>query len=587
VNDYAPEPQVYILDTGGQYTHLISRKVREQGVYAEVRPSETRLSELKNARAVIISGGPSSVYETGSPTVDPALLASDIPVLGICYGQQLIAYLLKGEVRKGAKGEYGFANLDLEPYPGPLFSGVENHQQVWMSHRDTVFAPPSGFRILASTSTCSIAAIGNDDKKKYAVQFHPEVVHTREGKKVLHNFLFDIANCTKDWEPASRIPVVEQSIRDVAGDRNIFFFVSGGVDSTVAYTLCLKALGDQRVHGAYVDTGLMRQDETAFVRKIFASLGAEHFRVVDAKLNFLSALEGITEPERKRAIIGEKFVQIQEEILESGPYMDGNWILGQGTIYPDTIESGGTAKADLIKTHHNRVAGIQKLIEENRIVEPLTQFYKDEVRELGVELGLPAEFLERHPFPGPGLAIRCLCADKDEPCLVTDHGTIAPIHSVGVQGDSRSYRPVLVVDHLDHARATEAINVDQRVNRVIGEVGHNVPLSRLSVIKSAITPHRMDRLRKADAVVRQLSHDSGFDKQVWQFPVVLIPLGGGGLPDSVVLRPIDSVDGMTAQSVPMPEKLLHKMRDALLAIPGIAAVFYDLTHKPPGTIEWE
>ena len=381
--------------------------------------------------------------------------------------------------------------------------------------------------------------------------------------------------------------MVEQSIRDVAGDRNIFFFVSGGVDSTVAYTLCLKALGDQRVHGAYVDTGLMRQDETAFVRKIFASLGAEHFRVVDAKLNFLSALEGITEPERKRAIIGEKFVQIQEEILESGPYMDGNWILGQGTIYPDTIESGGTAKADLIKTHHNRVAGIQKLIEENRIVEPLTQFYKDEVRELGVELGLPAEFLERHPFPGPGLAIRCLCADKDEACTPTDHGTIAPIHSVGVQGDSRSYRPVLVVDHLDHARATEAINADQRVNRVIGEVGHNIPLSRQSVIQSAITPGRMDRLRKADAVVRQLSHDSGFDKQVWQFPVVLIPLGGGGLPDSVVLRPIDSVDGMTAQSVPMPEKLLHKMRDALLAIPGIAAVYYDLTHKPPGTIEWE
>ena len=213
--------------------------------------------------------------------------------------------------------------------------------------------------------------------------------------------------------------------------------------------------------------------------------------------------------------------------------------------------------------------------------------YKDEVRELGVELGLPAEFLERHPFPGPGLAIRCLCADKDEACTPTDHGTIAPIHSVGVQGDSRSYRPVLVVDHLDHARATEAINADQRVNRVIGEVGHNIPLSRQSVIKSAITPGRMDRLRKADAVVRQLSHDSGFDKQVWQFPVVLIPLGGGGLPDSVVLRPIDSVDGMTAQSVPMPEKLLRKMCDALLAIPGIAAVYYDLTHKPPGTIEWE
>jgi GMP synthase (glutamine-hydrolysing) len=331
----------------------------------------------------------------------------------------------------------------------------------------------------------------------------------------------------------------------------------------------------------------MRERETEFVRRIFASLGAEHFRVVDARESFLSALAGVTEPEHKRRIIGEKFVQIQEEILESGPYLDGHWILGQGTIYPDTIESGGTAKADLIKTHHNRVPGIQKLIDENRIVEPLTQFYKDEVRELGRELGLPSEFLDRHPFPGPGLAIRCLCADKDEPCLPAPGGTIAPIHSVGVQGDSRSYRPVLIVNHLDHARATEAINADHRVNRVIGEVGHNVPAGNLSVIHSAITPERMDRLRRADAVVRELSHDSGFDRHVWQFPVVLIPLGAPGSPDSVVLRPIDSVDGMTAQSVPMPEELLHRMRDALLAIPGIAAVYYDLTHKPPGTIEWE
>jgi GMP synthase (glutamine-hydrolysing) len=587
VNDYAPEPQIYILDTGGQYTHLISRKVREQGIYSEVRPSETPFAELKNAKGVIISGGPSSVYEPGSPTVDPALLASDIPVLGICYGQQLIAYLLNGDVRKGDKGEYGFANLVLEDNPGPLLNLVNDNQQVWMSHRDTVHHPPAGFRVLASTDTCSIAAIGNDATKKYAVQFHPEVVHTHEGRKVLHNFLFDICACASDWEPASRIPVVEQSIRDIAGDRNIFFFVSGGVDSTVAYSLCLRALGEKRVHGAYVDTGLMREDETAFVRKIFSSLGAEHFRVVDAQLNFLSALEGVTEPERKRAIIGEKFVQIQEEILESGPYLDGHWILGQGTIYPDTIESGGTAKADLIKTHHNRVPGIQKLIDECRIVEPLTQFYKDEVRELGHELGLPPEFLERHPFPGPGLAIRCLCAGKDENCIPTPHGLIAPIHSVGVQGDCRSYRPVLIVDHLDHARATEAINADQRVNRVIGEVGHNIPVTRQLVIQSSITPDRMDRLRTVDSIVRQLSHDSGFDKQVWQFPVVLIPLGAGGLPDSVVLRPIDSVDGMTAQSVPMPEKLLHRMRDALLAVPGIAAVYYDLTHKPPGTIEWE
>ncbi|MBM3769490.1 MAG: glutamine-hydrolyzing GMP synthase, partial [Acidobacteria bacterium] len=432
-------------------------------------------------------------------TMDPAVLASSKAVLGICYGQQLMSYLLDGQVRKGDKGEYGIAHLDLKA-ASPLLKGVADHKQVWMSHRDTVYAPPSGYEVLASTDTCSIAAIGNTEARKYAVQFHPEVVHTHEGRKVLHNFLFDICGCTRDWAPASRVPVVEKSIVDVAAGRNIFFFVSGGVDSTVAYTLCLKALSDDRVHGAYVDTGLMREDETEFVRGIFASLGARNFEVVDARDEFLKALEGATEPERKRRIIGEKFVEIQQRILESGHYLDGQWILGQGTIYPDTIESGGTAKADLIKTHHNRVAGIQKLIDENRIVEPLTQFYKDEVREIGRELGLPAEFLERHPFPGPGLAIRCLCADIDEPLTPTNLGIIAPVHSVGVQGDSRSYRPVLVVDHLDQHRAADAINVDMRVNRVIGTICVREPVSKMRVHSAAITLDRMNKLRRVDAI---------------------------------------------------------------------------------------
>lgn len=586
MNDPALEPQIYILDTGGQYTHLIARKVRELGVYAEVVASETETSRFAKAKGLIISGGPSSVYEEGSPTIDSSLLAAGLPVLGICYGQQLMAYRLDGQVTKGAKGEYGLAHLDIAG-ASPLFRGVANHQQVWMSHRDTVTTPPSGYAVLASTDTCAVAAIGNEATRQYGVQFHPEVVHTTEGKKILRNFVFSICGCTEDWQPASRIPVVEQQIREVAGDRNIFFFVSGGVDSTVAYTLCLRALGEARVHGAYVDTGLMREGETEFVRGIFDSLGARHFRIEQAQDEFLGALDGVTEPERKRKIIGEKFVQIQETVLESGPYLDGHWILGQGTIYPDTIESGGTAKADLIKTHHNRVAGIQKLIDANRIVEPLASFYKDEVREIGRELGLPDAFLDRHPFPGPGLGIRCLGADQDEPIEAIDSGWIAPVHSVGVQGDSRSYRPVLIVDHLDHTKATEAINANQRVNRVIGIVGLNLPLDRLSVIASGISPDRMARLRHADAVVRRLSLEGGFESQVWQFPVVLIPVGGGGLPDSVVLRPIHSVDGMTAQSVSMPPPLLQQMRDALLAIPGVAAVFYDLTHKPPGTIEWE
>lgn len=587
VTDPVLEPQIYILDTGGQYTHLIARKVRELGVYAEVVSSEAEAARFTKAKGVIISGGPASVYEQGSPTVDQALLSQGIPMLGICYGQQLMAFQLDGQVKQGSKGEYGLAYLAIDG-TSPLFRDVANHQQVWMSHRDTVFAPPTGFSVLAHTDTCAIAAIGNESTRQYGVQFHPEVVHTTEGRKVLRNFVFAICGCTEDWQPASRIPVVEQQIREVAGDRNIFFFVSGGVDSTVAYTLCLRALGEARVHGAYVDTGLMREDETEFVRGIFDSLGALHFRIELAQEDFLEALEGVVEPERKRKIIGEKFVEIQEAVLESGPYLDGHWILGQGTIYPDTIESGGTAKADLIKTHHNRVAGIQKLIAENRIVEPLASFYKDEVREIGRELGLPAAFLDRHPFPGPGLGIRCLGAERDEPIeAIGESAWIAPVHSVGVQGDSRSYRPVLIVDHLDHARATEAINTNQRVNRVVGIVGLNLPLERLSVIASSITPDRMHRLRQADAIVRRLSLQYEFDAQVWQFPIVLIPIGGDGLPDSVVLRPIHSVDGMTAQSVVMPEPLRNRMRDALLAVPGVAAVFYDLTHKPPGTIEWE
>lgn len=587
VTDPVLEPQIYILDTGGQYTHLIARKVRELGVYAEVVSSEAEAARFTKAKGVIISGGPASVYEQGSPTVDQALLSQGIPMLGICYGQQLMAFQLDGQVKQGSKGEYGLAHLAIDG-TSPLFRDVANHQQVWMSHRDTVFAPPTGFSVLAHTDTCAIAAIGNESTRQYGVQFHPEVVHTTEGRKVLRNFVFAICGCTEDWQPASRIPVVEQQIREVAGDRNIFFFVSGGVDSTVAYTLCLRALGEARVHGAYVDTGLMREDETEFVRGIFDSLGALHFRIELAQEDFLKALEGVVEPERKRKIIGEKFVEIQEAVLESGPYLDGHWILGQGTIYPDTIESGGTAKADLIKTHHNRVAGIQKLIAENRIVEPLASFYKDEVREIGRELGLPAAFLDRHPFPGPGLGIRCLGAERDEPIeAIGESAWIAPVHSVGVQGDSRSYRPVLIVDHLDHARATEAINTNQRVNRVVGIVGLNLPLERLSVIASSITPDRMHRLRQADAIVRRLSLQYEFDAQVWQFPIVLIPIGGDGLPDSVVLRPIHSVDGMTAQSVVMPEPLRNRMRDALLAVPGVAAVFYDLTHKPPGTIEWE
>ena len=331
------------------------------------------------------------------------------------------------------------------------------------------------------------------------------------------------------------------------------------------------------MHGTYVDTGLMREGETEFVRSIFNSLGAKSFAVEDARERFLADLAGVHDPERKRHIIGEKFVEVQQSILRTGPFLDGHWILGQGTIYPDTIESGGTAKADLIKTHHNRVAGIRKLIDENRVIEPLSQFYKDEVREVGRELGLPAEFLERHPFPGPGLAIRCLCSEADLDLAADIDGWVAPVHSVGVQGDMRSYRPVLITMECSHDLATKLINRRTDVNRVIGLVGMRSAISNLKVRASGICSERLERLREADAIVRRISADSGFEKRVWQFPVVLIPVGTADRPDSVVLRPIDSVDGMTARSVEMDAAILERMRDELLAVPGVSGVFYDLT----------
>ncbi|MEO8657797.1 MAG: glutamine-hydrolyzing GMP synthase [Bryobacteraceae bacterium] len=588
----APDPQVTVLDAGGQYCHLITRKVRDLGVYAEIAPSETPAANLIGRKAIIISGGPSSVYESGSPTMDPAVFSLGIPVLGICYGHQLMAYLLGGQVDKGDRGEYGFAHLDVAEY-GPLLAGTGARQQIWMSHRDVVGAVPPGFELLASTDTCGIAAMADDARKLYGVQFHPEVAHTVWGRNILTNFLFGIAGCQTDWNPKDRIPAIEARIRDVAAGRNIFFFVSGGVDSTVAYTLCLKALGAERVRGLYVDTGLMREGETEYVRELFASLGSSGFAVEDAQERFLGALEGVVEPEQKRGIIGQKFVDVQEGILQSGPFLDGRWILGQGTIYPDTIESGGTAKADLIKTHHNRVAGIQRLIEENRIIEPLSLFYKDEVREIGEELGIPAEFLHRHPFPGPGLAIRCLCSEAELPIQEISDGWIVPVHSVGVQGDSRSYRPVLLMSgranwEANYLDATRLINSTTAYNRVVLMTAANDgPVPELYVTRSALTAERLDRLRAADAIVRRLCHESGFEGQVWQFPAILIPFGTARYPDSVVLRPVHSVDGMTAQSVGMPDALLLQMNQELLKVPGLCAVLYDLTHKPPGTIEWE
>jgi GMP synthase (glutamine-hydrolysing) len=587
-------PQITVLDAGGQYCHLIARKVRDLGVYAEVRPSETPASGLAGRKGLIISGGPSSVHAASSATVDPGILRGNQPVLGICYGQQLMAHLLGGVVSKGEKGEYGLATLELNGGPATvLFSGLPSRQQVWMSHFDLVTQVPSGFLNVGKTSTCAVAAMAAPARGLYGVQFHPEVVHTTEGRRILANFLFDICGCVKDWDPRNRVPLIEEDIRRTVGDRNVFFFVSGGVDSTVAFTLCLRALGPNRVRGIYADTGLMRDGETEFVRHMFDSLGAGTVSIEHVEQQFLSPLASVCDPEQKRRIIGEEFVRVQERIVESRHLLDGHWILGQGTIYPDTIESGGTERAAVIKTHHNRVAGIQELLAAKRIVEPLSAFYKDEVREIGRELGIAEDMLERHPFPGPGLAIRCLCTEHDELISTMPEGFLIPIRTVGVQGDERSYRPVLAFDRFPppdgrlQNEATELINRTQSINRVVARVASLAPLAEMRVFASTLSPERLARLRRADGIVRELSRQDGFDKKVWQFPVVLIPAGSAGRPDSVVLRPIDSVDGMTAQSVSMDEPLLRRIAAELLKIDGVCGVFYDLTHKPPATIEWE
>ena len=584
-------PQIVVLDTGGQYCHLITRKIRELGVYCEIRPSEIEPGRLEGCRGIVISGGPASVYEDGSPQVDPAIFHLGVAVLGICYGQQLMAWHLGGEVRQGQRGEYGLAWLELSAV-APLFEGVSGRFSIWMSHRDTVTAVPPGFTVLGQTETCAIAAMADPGRRLYGVQFHPEVVHTEHGMEILSNFLFGVAGCEKDWNPRAQALRIEQEIREAAAGRNVFFFVSGGVDSTVAFTLCLKALGPDRVRALYVDTGLMREGETEFVTGVFESLGQGIFAVEHAEERFLGALQGVTDPEKKRHIIGEAFVGVQQAILESGHFLDRNWVLGQGTIYPDTIESGGTAKADLIKTHHNRVAGIQKLIADNRLIEPLRLLYKDEVRELGRELGLSADLLGRHPFPGPGLAIRCLCSERQSPVERLEEGWLAPVRSVGVQGDSRSYRSVLVLaeglaDAGIHERAGSLINRLPGINRVVALAAAHTPVCDWETRPAWIDALRLGRLRRADAIVRRLCHESGFDELVWQFPVVLVPLGAGAHPDSVVLRPIHSVDGMTARAVAIPPALLARMCGELLAIDGLNAVLIDLTHKPPGTIEWE
>ena len=592
--------QIVVLNAGGQYCHLIARRIRELGVHATVAEIDHPAAELRGARGIIISGGPASVTEPTSPRVDPGIYDLGLPILGICYGHQLLARDLGGRVSPGVTKEYGHSSLQARE--SPLFQGLPSRTlTVWMSHGDTVVDVPAGFEPIGQTDDCKIAAMQHRERRLFGLQFHPEVVHTEFGTEIYRNFVFDVCGCTTDWDPRARVAQVMDEIRAKAADRKVFFLISGGVDSTVAFYCCYRALGPGRVLGLYVDTGFMREGDAEAIEHLVREAGHEAIHVADRSADFFGRLAGVTNPERKRAVIGDTFIAVQEDEFARLGLRDEEWLLGQGTIYPDTIESGGARHSARIKTHHNRVERIQALIEQGKVIEPLVSFYKDEVRVLGEQLGLPHEVVWRHPFPGPGLAVRCLCGEG--PAAVTTagmplpagvEGWIVPIRTVGVQGDERSYSKLLAVDgfaDLESAGvfARRVTNEHRSINRVALVVyrrgGRGV--GGLAIHPEGLTRERIAMLREADAVVTRIVRKHALYDAIWQFPVSMVPLGAAAGRETIVLRPVNSRDGMTADFARLPAPVVDEIAAALASLNHLDAVLYDVTNKPPATIELE
>ncbi len=596
---------VAILDYGGQYTHLIAKRVRGLGIYSRILPPEGfDPAADPTVKAVILSGSPSSIYEPGAPGLSFDPLSADVPILGLCYGHQLLAATVGGQVQGGGLGEYGVATARCDT-GSSMFHGLDGVQRVWMSHRDKVTQLPPGYRVTSSSDGLPIAAFESPDRRIFGLQFHPEVHHTAHGDAILDNFLA-ISGAKRDWNAASYAQLLEDQTRRAAEGKKLFLLVSGGVDSLVALALCLRAVGTDRLQCLHVDTGFMRLDESRQVVAALADLGLRHLELAQAEPRFLSALEGVTDPEEKRHIIGRLFVEEVQDRL-GGLGLGDDWLLVQGTIYPDSIESGATAKAAVIKTHHNRVPEIERLIRSGKVIEPLLDLYKHEVRQLGSELQLPAELVARHPFPGPGLAIRYLCSDSDQPeqgfnvenaelqALAASYGlgaALLPLRSVGVQGDARSYRHPALLWTVQgprcdwerlHACASEVVNRLDSLNRAVYWPGQGQP-PRLRLNRASIDRSAMDRLRQADHEAHRLTAGCA---QIWQMPVVALPLFDPQGQQAFVLRPVTSRDAMTADFYRMDAALLDQVASAVAAIPGAGPLLYDITTKPPGTIEWE
>jgi len=606
---------IAIVDFGSQYAHLIANRIRRLGVYSVIVDEKTPIEELKSMKGIILSGGPQAVTASDSPKVDPAIFDMGVPVLGICYGHQLMAYELGGKVVPGTRSEYGrtVVTVDMQ---GTLLAGLSNTEEVWMSHTDSVHEVPEGFSVLASSEQCPVCGMENIERNLYGVQFHPEVAHTLKGMQVLENFVFKICKSEKSWSLDAYIEELLDRLPRVVGDQNIFLLVSGGVDSVVTYALLEKALGPDRVYGLHIDNGLMRKDETKQIVIDLEKVGIKNLHVVDATQQFLKALDGVADPEKKRLIIGETFLKVANDAMEKLDFSHHEWILAQGTIYPDTIETGGTKHAAKIKTHHNQIPAVKELITSGRLIEPLDQLYKDEVRELGRKLGLPESLVNRHPFPGPGLGVRVLCTDGTEQIDGIDeltrqveersiqHGLkarVLPLRSVGVQGDYRTYaHPAVLVgdadwDVLDRV-SREITNNVEGVNRVVwwceseADAGVKDMIPDFQLERVGLTGARLDKVREADKIVHDVMRTHGLEKHIWQCPVVLLPVrfdGGDMEGEVIVLRPVESQEAMTANFYRMERLVLDEMCMKIEALDGVAAVFYDVTNKPPGTIEWE
>jgi len=506
---------VFILDFGAQYAQLIARRVREHHCYCEIVPASVDVARLAGAKGIILTGGPASVYAPHAPRCDPKVFDLGIPVLGICYGMQLMCHMLGGTVVKASRREYGHARLDIVE-PGELFHGIPAQTPVWMSHGDSVEAAGPGFEVLARTTNTPFAAVRHAERRLYGIQFHPEVTHTERGRELLGNFLRRVCGMSGDWQMGSFIEETVARMREQVGDGGVVLGLSGGVDSMVVAKLCERAIGDQ-VHPIFVDNGLLRLNEAEQVQRTFA----EHFSIplhfVDAGPLFLERLAGVTDPERKRKLIGHTFIEVFTE--QAKRFRDVRF-LAQGTLYPDVIESvaahGGPTAT--IKTHHN-VGGLPEEL-GFELVEPLRELFKDEVRTIGRALGLPERIVTRQPFPGPGLAVR-----------------------------------------------------------VLGEV----------------TPERLRILREADHAIQEEIRGAGLYTDLWQSFAVLLPVQSVGVMGDertyeyvIAVRAVTSVDAMTADFADLPHDLLKRISNRCINdVRGINRVVYDISSKPPATIEWE